>query len=82
LTKLQIHTDGRGPLWISLHVCTDTGREALRLIAPAAPDAVVLDLSLPDVDGKSGFAGGARLFESSDHRLARVRPLGEKKPVA
>src|ERR1019366_8412308 len=36
LTKLPIHTDGRGPLWISLHVCTDTGREALRLIAPVA----------------------------------------------
>ena len=29
-----------------------TGREALRLIASAAPDAVVLDLGLPDMDGK------------------------------
>lgn len=28
-----------------------TGREALRLIASAAPDAVVLDLGLPDMDG-------------------------------
>lgn len=30
----------------------DTGREALRLIASAAPDVVVLDLGLPDMDGK------------------------------
>lgn len=30
----------------------DTGREALRLIATAAPDVVVLDLGLPDLDGK------------------------------
>lgn len=30
----------------------DTGREALRLIASAAPDIVVLDLGLPDMDGK------------------------------
>jgi len=30
----------------------DTGREALRLIASAVPDVVVLDLGLPDMDGK------------------------------
>jgi two-component system KDP operon response regulator KdpE len=29
-----------------------TGREALRLIASAAPDVIVLDLGLPDMDGK------------------------------
>jgi two-component system, OmpR family, KDP operon response regulator KdpE len=29
-----------------------TGREALRLIAASAPDLVVLDLGLPDIDGK------------------------------
>lgn len=29
-----------------------TGRDALRLIATAAPDIVVLDLGLPDLDGK------------------------------
>jgi two-component system KDP operon response regulator KdpE len=30
----------------------DTGRQALHLIATAAPDLVVLDLGLPDMDGK------------------------------
>jgi two-component system, OmpR family, KDP operon response regulator KdpE len=29
-----------------------TGREALRLIATTSPDAVLLDLGLPDLDGK------------------------------
>ena len=31
---------------------TENGREALRMIATAAPDVVVLDLGLPDMDGK------------------------------
>jgi len=30
----------------------ETGRDALRLIATAKPDVVVLDLGLPDMDGK------------------------------
>ncbi len=30
----------------------ETGREALRLAANAAPDLIVLDLGLPDIDGK------------------------------
>jgi two-component system KDP operon response regulator KdpE len=30
----------------------ETGRDALRLIATAAPDVVFLDLGLPDMDGK------------------------------
>jgi two-component system, OmpR family, KDP operon response regulator KdpE len=29
-----------------------TGREALKMIAAAAPDAIILDLGLPDIDGK------------------------------
>ena len=29
-----------------------TGREALRLAANAAPDLIILDLGLPDMDGK------------------------------
>jgi two-component system KDP operon response regulator KdpE len=31
---------------------TENGREALRMIATVAPDMVVLDLGLPDMDGK------------------------------
>lgn len=31
----------------------DTGREAIRLVASRAPDLVVLDLGLPDIDGKA-----------------------------
>jgi two-component system KDP operon response regulator KdpE len=30
----------------------ETGREALRLAANAAPDVIILDLGLPDMDGK------------------------------
>jgi two-component system KDP operon response regulator KdpE len=36
-------------------LCAETGREALRLIAIAAPDVVVLDLGLPDIDGKAAL---------------------------
>ena len=36
--------------YASLHA--ETGREALRLAANAAPDLVILDLGLPDMDGK------------------------------
>jgi two-component system KDP operon response regulator KdpE len=33
-----------------------TGAEALRMLATAAPDAVILDLGLPDMDGKDIIA--------------------------
>ncbi|HUO55731.1 MAG TPA: response regulator, partial [Rhodoblastus sp.] len=33
-----------------------TGRQALHLIATAAPDLIVLDLGLPDIDGKEVLA--------------------------
>jgi two-component system KDP operon response regulator KdpE len=38
-----------------------TGRQALHLIATAAPDVIVLDLGLPDMDGKDVLAQ-ARAF--------------------
>jgi len=44
-------------------VRADTGVEGLRLIASASPDAVVLDLGLPDMDGKDLIAA-ARAFYS------------------
>ncbi len=40
-----------------------TGREALHMIATAAPDLVILDLGLPDMDGKEVLAR-ARAFTS------------------
>ncbi len=38
----------------------ETGAEALRLIATAAPDIIVLDLGLPDMDGKEVLAQARR----------------------
>src|ERR1700687_876847 len=35
-------------------VRADTGRQALAEIAKKPPDAVVLDLGLPDIDGRAG----------------------------
>jgi two-component system KDP operon response regulator KdpE len=40
----------------------ETGREALRLIANCAPDIVVLDLGLPDLDGKAVLAEARKFF--------------------
>ncbi len=37
-------------------IFAETGREALRMVATAAPDLVVLDLGLPDLDGKEVLA--------------------------
>jgi two-component system KDP operon response regulator KdpE len=41
-----------------------TGREALRLIANSAPDIVVLDLGLPDMDGKEVLAEARKFYTS------------------
>jgi two-component system KDP operon response regulator KdpE len=43
------------------HVRADTAAEGLREIARKAPDAVILDLGLPDLDGKEAL-GRARAF--------------------
>jgi two-component system KDP operon response regulator KdpE len=42
-------------------ITAENGREALHLIATAAPDVIVLDLGLPDMDGKDVLAQ-ARIF--------------------
>ncbi|MDR3493404.1 MAG: response regulator [Ancalomicrobiaceae bacterium] len=41
----------------------ETGRQALHLIATAAPDIVVLDLGLPDMDGKQVLAEARRFSQ-------------------
>ena len=41
-----------------------TGREALRLIANSAPDIVVLDLGLPDMDGKDVLSAARKFYAS------------------
>ncbi|MDR3373378.1 MAG: response regulator [Ancalomicrobiaceae bacterium] len=41
----------------------ETGRQALHLIATSAPDIVVLDLGLPDMDGKEVLAEARRFSE-------------------
>jgi two-component system KDP operon response regulator KdpE len=44
-------------------VRADTGAEALREIARRAPDAVVLDLGLPDMDGKEVMTKARAFYE-------------------
>jgi two-component system KDP operon response regulator KdpE len=41
-----------------------SGREALRMIATAAPDVVVLDLGLPDMDGKEALREARSYFSA------------------
>jgi two-component system KDP operon response regulator KdpE len=41
-----------------------SGREALRIIATAAPDVVVLDLGLPDMDGKETLREARRYYSA------------------
>ncbi len=60
----------------------ETGAEALRLIATAAPDVIVLDLGLPDMDGKEVLRE-ARLFchgpvimlSARDHEQEKIAAL-------
>ena len=50
-----------------------TAPSAMRLIATAAPDVVILDLGLPDMDGKDIITRGARMVPRADHRALRPR---------
>lgn len=57
------------------------GREALRLIANSAPDLVVLDLGLPDMDGKDVLAQ-ARKFYSAPILVLSARDRESEKIAA
>ncbi|MGD0642726.1 MAG: response regulator [Roseiarcus sp.] len=58
-----------------------TGHEALRLIANAAPDLIVLDLGLPDMDGKD-VLGKARQFTSAPIVILSARDREAEKIAA
>jgi two-component system KDP operon response regulator KdpE len=60
----------------------DTGAEALREIARRPPDAVVLDLGLPDMDGKqvlvqarAFYAGPILILSARDRELEKIEAL-------
>jgi two-component system KDP operon response regulator KdpE len=57
------------------------GREALRLIANAAPDLVVLDLGLPDIDGKEVLVE-ARKFTKAPILVLSARDREAEKIAA
>jgi two-component system KDP operon response regulator KdpE len=58
-----------------------TGREALRLIANSAPNIIVLDLGLPDMDGKEVLAE-ARKFTSAPIVILSARDREAEKIAA
>jgi two-component system KDP operon response regulator KdpE len=62
-------------------VSAATGREALRMIATNAPDVVVLDLGLPDIDGKDVLKD-ARAFSSAPVIVLSARDREAEKIVA
>ena len=57
------------------------GREALRLIANSAPDIIVLDLGLPDMDGKEVLVE-ARKFTSAPILVLSARDREAEKIAA
>ena len=57
------------------------GREALRLIANSAPDMIVLDLGLPDMDGKDVLAA-ARQFTAAPIVVLSARDREAEKIAA
>ena len=63
-------------------VRAETGREALAEIARRPPDAVVLDLGLPDMDGqavlskaRSFYAGPIIILSARDRELEKIEAL-------
>jgi two-component system, OmpR family, KDP operon response regulator KdpE len=62
-------------------VAAASGREALRLIATNAPDVVVLDLGLPDIDGKDVLRD-ARAFSNAPVVVLSARDREAEKIAA
>ena len=48
-----------------------TGREALTVAASQPPDAIILDLGLPDIDGTEVIVELRRWYQRADHRAVR-----------
>ncbi|MCW2318212.1 two-component system, OmpR family, KDP operon response regulator KdpE [Rhodoblastus acidophilus] len=59
----------------------ETGRQALHLIATAAPDVIVLDLGLPDMDGKEVLER-ARAFSKAPVIVLSARDREAEKIAA
>ena len=59
----------------------ETGREALRLAANSAPDVIILDLGLPDIDGKEVLAQ-ARAFTQAPILILSAREREAEKITA
>ncbi len=58
-----------------------TGRQALKLIAASAPDAIILDLGLPDIDGREVLAQ-ARTFSKTPILILSARDRETEKIAA
>ncbi|GLI95446.1 response regulator [Methylocystis echinoides] len=58
-----------------------TGRQALRMIAASAPDAIILDLGLPDIDGKEVLTQ-ARTFSKTPILILSARDREAEKIAA
>ena len=59
----------------------ETGREALRLAANSAPDVIILDLGLPDIDGKEVLVQ-ARAFTQAPILILSAREREAEKITA
>jgi two-component system, OmpR family, KDP operon response regulator KdpE len=58
-----------------------TGRQALRMIAASAPDAIILDLGLPDIDGREVLIQ-ARTFSKAPILILSARDQETEKIAA